>query len=162
MINVSVSISRNLDKVLEDIDRRKRLALNKKIIESLEYVKQKMADFAPIRTGNLRSIILSLPITSVKTRGLSIMYGKGSIEVSVLLGRRKDKIIRWVNDGTGIYGPYRKMIYPKKSEKLVFQIDGEWIATEKVKGQKGKKFIQSAIKVSRLIIRSKILSALKS
>lgn len=162
MINVSVSISRDFGKVIEDIDRRKRLNLNRKVQESIVYLKQKIADFAPVAGGKLRQTILSLPTTSVSSRGISVIYGKGSITVSVLLGRKKDKIISWVNDGTGIFGPYRRMIYPKKKKAMVFEIDGEWVVAKKVKGQKGQKFIQKGIKASRLIIRSKILSALKS
>jgi len=162
MINVSVKISRDFGQWVEDIDRRKRIALNRKIQESLDYVKEKIASYAPIESGDLRTTILSLPTTSIKTRGLSVIYGTGSIQISVLLGRRKDKKIRWVNDGTGLFGPHRRLIYPTKKSLMIFKIDGKWIAVKRTKGQKGQKFIQRGIRASRLIISTKILSALKS
>lgn len=162
MINVKVHITRDLGQVVEDIDRRKRIALVRKAQESLQYVKEKIASFAPAESGDLRTTILSLPTTSIKTRGLSIMYGSGSIEISVLLGRKKDRKIRWVNDGTGLFGPHRRMIYPKKKSLMTFKVDGKWISVKRTKGQKGQKFIQRAIRASKLIVSSKILSALKS
>jgi hypothetical protein len=162
MINVKVFITRDLGKMVEDIDRRKRIALNKKVQESLEYVKNKIASYAPMESGDLKNTILSLPTTSIKTRGLSIMYGSGSIEMSILLGRRKDKKIRWVNDGTGLFGPRRRWIYPTKKSVMAFKVDGKWVVVKRTKGQKGQKFIQRGIRASKLIISSKILSALKS
>lgn len=162
MINVKVHVTRDLGKMVEDIDRRKRIALNKKVQESLEYIKSKIASYAPAESGDLKNTILSLPTTSIKTRGLSIIYGSGSVEVSILLGRKKDKKIRWVNDGTGLFGPHRKWIYPTKKSIMTFKVDGKWVSVKRVKGQKGQKFIQRGIRASKLIIGSKILSALKS
>jgi hypothetical protein len=162
MIKVDVSISRNFGKWIDDIDRRKRIALNKKVQESLEYVKQSIATLAPTRSGDLKNTIMTLPTTSIKTRGLSVMYGSGSLEISILLGRKKDKRIRWVNNGTGLFGPYRQMIRPKTAEFMIFKIDGQWIKKRRTKGQRGQKFIERGIKVSKLIVKTKILSALKS
>lgn len=162
MISIKVAITRDFKKWIDDIDRRKRRNLEIKIKESLVYVKGKIASFAPLGTGGLRTTINSLPTTSLKTRGISVMYGSGSIEISILLGRKKDKIIRWVNDGTGLFGPHRRWIYPKTKDRMTFQINGEWVSAKRTMGQKGQKFIQNGIRASKLIIRSKILSALKS
>lgn len=161
-MNAKITISRDFGEWVDSIDRKKKSLLRTKVQESLEYMRTKMADYAPKNSGDLVNTILSLPITSVKTRGFSVMYGSGSLEVSLLLGRKKDKKIRWVNDGTGLFGPHRKYIYPTTHSRMTFKIDGRWISVERTKGQVGKKFIQSAINHSKLIVRTKILSALKS
>lgn len=161
MITATVSISRNFGQVLDDMDRRKLRLLRIKTVESLEYLKNKIASYAPVRTGELRSLISSLPTSSAKVRGFSVMYGRGSVEISVLLARRKDRKIRWVNDGTGIYGPKGSYIYPRKAKFLSFRTENGFFRLRRIKGQRGQKFIERGIAASRVIIKSKIMSALK-
>lgn len=54
---------------------------------------------------------------------------------------------KWVNDGTGIYGPRLRPIVPKKktTKALHWQVGGGSFFAASVKGQKGQKYVEKAI-----------------
>lgn len=52
----------------------------------------------------------------------------------------------FVNDGTGIYGPKGKKIYPKTARLLgPFKWNGRMIAVPWIRGQKGQHFVEKSI-----------------
>ena len=52
----------------------------------------------------------------------------------------------YVNDGTGIYGPYKTPIYSKSIGKpLAFEIGGQMIYVKMIRGQKGQHFVERSI-----------------
>ncbi len=54
---------------------------------------------------------------------------------------------KYVNDGTGIYGPYKTPIYSKHiGTPLAFQVGGAMVYTRMIKGQKPQKIVERSIK----------------
>lgn len=54
--------------------------------------------------------------------------------------------VTFVNDGTGIYGPYNTPIYSKNvGHPMAFQVGGQMVYTRMIKGQKGQKFVEKSI-----------------
>lgn len=51
----------------------------------------------------------------------------------------------YVNDGTGIYGPRGRKIYPKTKKALAFTYKGKKVVVPWVRGQKPKKFVEKSI-----------------
>jgi hypothetical protein len=123
----------------------------KKIIERLQRqankaiqeVRANIAKEAPI---GLSKKIYSLPIEK------AIVIGKTKIEVSIIINREKDLIILYLDQGTGIYGPKKKLIRPVSKRVMVFEIGGKIIFTKKVKGIKPMNFIKRGIDNSRGIV----------
>jgi hypothetical protein len=163
---ISGTLTPDVQQSLTNYFRRKEAKINKalreKLIESADYLKEKIAEYAPQQTGQLRQTILSLPVSGITTDGTGFSFTKtGIMKLSLNLVRRKDKQIRWVNNGTGIYGPTGQPIRPKSGEYLYFEVGGQLIRTRQVAGQEGQHFIERALSVSKLIISTKIRSALR-
>lgn len=157
-------LNKSMNRILEEKQKKIVSNLNKKLIESGQYIKTKMLEYAPFRTGGLYNAISSLPVRKTKGHGINILWNNGSIEYIIEFSRRKDNIIRWVNYGTGLYGPHGSMIYPKHKRFMYFYSSkyNSLIRVSETKGYKGKHFIEKAVNVSKLIIASKIRSALRS
>jgi hypothetical protein len=155
-----VSTFPGLLKILRDQDVRLSRKLTGACVECSDLLKREIASFAPERTGDLKSRILSLPVmksADFNTRG--IMTGvitSRTIGTIIQINRRTDRKILWVNEGTGLYGPFHQFIVPTRSMYMVFEIDGVTFFRRKVRGQKGQKFIQKGVqsaksKIVRLI-----------
>ncbi len=52
---------------------------------------------------------------------------------------------KWVNDGTGIYGPYKTPIVPTTAQALRFIIGGQTFIRRSVKGMQGRHFVEKGI-----------------
>lgn len=53
---------------------------------------------------------------------------------------------RMVHEGTGIYGPHRRPIYPKRSKILRWKaVDGKTIFAKSVRGMKKNQFLKDAL-----------------
>ncbi len=160
---IKFSFDKKFKKQIEDYLYKKQNAITQrirtKLLESAEFVKEKMIQYAPRDSGNLSNIIKSLPIRS---NGIKVSFNENSsMKVTIDLNRRKDLRILWADRGTGIYGPTRRVIRPTNGEFMYFEVNGQLIRTRTVKGQKAKRFIRSAVNASKLIIVSKLRSALK-
>jgi hypothetical protein len=59
--------------------------------------------------------------------------------------RSSAKYTPFVNDGTGIYGPKGRKIYPKKGKFLAFKYKGKKIAVPWVRGIKPRRFVERSI-----------------
>lgn len=163
----SVKLSSNFKTEIESYFRAKEGRINPilkaKLFESMEYLRDRMADYAPSDSGELREIINSLPISATSGTKSSFSFTEsGSIQVIMRLDRRKDRKIVWADKGTGTYGPFRRVIRPINGEFLVFEVDGQFIKTRSTLGKQGTHFIRSAIRVSKTIITSKIISGIRS
>lgn len=54
--------------------------------------------------------------------------------------------VKYVNEGTGIYGPYKTpIINPAIGKKFAFEVNGQMIYTNIIKGQKGQHFVEKSI-----------------
>lgn len=65
----------------------------------------------------------------------------------------------WVNDGTGIYGAYRRPITPKRAGVLVFQWKGRTWFLKSVRGQKPQKFVEKSLEETKERIEGLIVKA---
>lgn len=68
--------------------------------------------------------------------------------------------VKYVNDGTGIYGPHKTPIYSKHiGSPMAFQVGGKMIYTRMIRGQKPQRIVERSIeevedKLGNLFIKS--------
>lgn len=158
--NFSISdvVKSDIRKFQKQVHRNMRRA----VVDSMDYVKRKIAEYAPIVTGDLRKRILSIPVRIKGETGFDLTTGKsGEFVISLNLSGRSSQKIIWVNEGTGIFGPRGQPIVPKRGRFLIFKIGDRWIKTTVVPGQPGQMFIERGINASKAIIRTKIWGAIK-
>lgn len=56
------------------------------------------------------------------------------------------KYVTFVNDGTGIYGPYKTPIYSKHiGSPMAFQVGGQMVYTRMIRGQKPQRIVERSI-----------------
>ena len=157
--DVKSALKRYLDRKSNIIGSK----LRTKLKESMEYLRDKISEFAPegSSTPHLKDIIKSLPISGLGVSSSHFNISEnGKMSISIMMNRKKDDKIKWVNNGTGIYGPFGKRINFYGTGFMYFMWEGQLIRKHTVKGQRGQKFIQKAVRQSKLIISSKIRSAL--
>ena len=57
---------------------------------------------------------------------------------------------KYVNEGTGIFGPYNTpIIHPVIGKKFAFQVGGQMIYTNMIRGQKGQHFVEKSIEETK-------------
>jgi hypothetical protein len=81
---------------------------------------------------------------------------KESLHVELGTAARGTRIVRvgsdlyyaaWVHRGTGIYGPHKQRIYPRRARYLVFTVkDGTLVFATSVRGQRGQPYLSEALK----------------
>lgn len=82
-----------------------------------------------VRSGRLRADIHAELVTT----------GAGELAVQVGSGVRYS---RWHHDGTGLYGPRHRRIYPKRAKVLVFRTrGGRLVFARSVKGSKPNRYL---------------------
>ena len=78
----------------------------------------------------------------------------GKLKKWAPVGQTDDEVIiqtpaeyaKYVNDGTGIYGPYATpIIHPSIGKPFVFQVGGKLVYTRQIMGQKGQHFVEKSI-----------------
>ncbi len=70
--------------------------------------------------------------------------------------------VTYVNDGTGIYGPYKTPItHPSIGKKFAFQVNGQMIYTRQIKGQKGQRFVERSIEETQSKIEGFYIKAVR-
>lgn len=76
-------------------------------------------------------------------------YMRGSIEVrylqdaAIILPRAKYALA--VHEGTGLYGPQRRRIYPKRGKVLAWKGKGGWRFARSIAGQKPNRFADRTV-----------------
>lgn len=60
----------------------------------------------------------------------------------------KMEYAKYVNFGTGIYGPKKAPITPKNAKFLAFRYKGNWVFTKSVKGSKPNPFVERTVERS--------------
>ncbi len=98
-----------------------------------------------------------VPVKSADLRK-SISMEYTPIQVTV---RPNKEYAIYVHEGTGIYGKNKRPITPKNKPYLVFKINGKWIRTKKVMGQKPNPFVQRTAEKSERPVNSIFDKALK-
>ncbi len=72
------------------------------------------------------------------------------------------KYAKFVNDGTGIYGPYNTpIIHPSIGKKFAFQVNGQMVYTRMIRGQKGQHFVEKSIEATKQRIGEYFMIAIR-
>lgn len=108
-------------------------------VEAVEDIAREIAEtaktLAPRRTGNL---VRNISSTSAR-RGPD-----GYIEARAGVGRGAP-YARFVEEGTGIFGPYRRPIVPKTGNFMTFKLpDGKTVYARSIRGQEAKRYFERA------------------
>jgi hypothetical protein len=89
----------------------------------------------PVRTGNLRRTIRVGPVTAKSAR---VLAG----------GTRSVGYARYVEEGTGIYGPKGQPIRPKKARMLSWKSGGKRVFAKSVRGRKATPYLVPGIRAA--------------
>lgn len=145
-------------------DRLMLKKVKKQLLISASLLKKAIARNAPKKTGDLRKLIKSIPITNIKSAGgrVSILFKpSGSLILEIKLGSKKHQKILWVNNGTGIFGPEKRPILPINASVLRFKVGRRIIFAKSVRGQRGQRFIERSIKEEAPKITKRMVKVLK-
>lgn len=92
--------------------------------------------------GMIRNLMINSPVD----HGLLKQWFVANQDDNEIEIRSPAKYAAFVNDGTGIYGPYKTPIYSKTVGKpLAFQVGGKMVYTKMIRGQRGQKFVEKSI-----------------
>ncbi len=75
--------------------------------------------------------------------------------------RNDTHYLKWVNDGTGVYGPRHSPIRPKNARFLHFHWKGKEWFLKSVKGQKPQKFVERSMTEVMRSVESAVVIASK-
>lgn len=89
--------------------------------------------------GNLQR---NSPVDEGGLQGGWYIAGIGDDNSSVYTSK---KYTSYVNDGTGLYGPYKRKIYPKTKKFLAFKYKGKKVVVPWVRGIKPRRFVEKSI-----------------
>ncbi len=87
-------------------------------------------DIAPTITRNLRNDIK--------------VFEEGDLHFSVGNSQLAFYAI-WVHNGTGLYGPLKKRIYPRTKKALAFMYKGAKVVCQSTKGQRPQPYLKNAV-----------------
>jgi HK97 gp10 family phage protein len=85
-------------------------------------------NLAPVASGDLKN---NIDLTPATQEGTTI---SGSVQTN-------SPHARFQEEGTGIYGPYKRYIRPKNASMLAWKKDGVWYRAKKVAGTKPRRFM---------------------
>ncbi|MBR3139352.1 MAG: HK97 gp10 family phage protein [Methanobrevibacter sp.] len=123
-------------KVTIKVDESKIPTISQQIPE----IKKKGLNYAG--QGMLRHLKQNSPVDHGKLKS----WFFNDISDSQIDIRTPAEYAAFVNDGTGIYGPYKTpIIHPTIGKKFAFQVGGNMIYTNVIKGQKGQHFVEKSI-----------------
>lgn len=71
------------------------------------------------------------------------------------------KYARYVDEGTGLYGPNKALIYPKRKKFMAWSKKGKVIYARYTKGQKGQHYVDKAVANFERKLPSVIAQAIK-
>lgn len=108
--------------------------------------------------GMLRELKLTSPVDHGLLR--SWFFARmGADEIDI---KTPANYAKFVNDGTGIYGPFgTPIIHPVIGKKFAFQVNGQMVYTRMIKGQKGQKFVERSIDATKQRITEYFMIAIK-
>ncbi len=117
----------NLDKVLKEFEEAPE-KVDKELQKGIKNIGAIITGIekkeAPVGTGYLRR---------------SIIFKYQPISVSIWPNA---KYAKYIESGTGLFGPRHDYIRPVRAKVLAFKVKGRWVFAKKVKGQKANKFVE--------------------
>ncbi len=107
-------------------------AINRSLVRYQATAKQ----LAPVDTGQLRGSILIKPASA----------SGNTIQGSVGTGL---KHAIFMEQGTGIYGPAKRPIRPKRARMLAWKKNGQWHFAKEVRGARARRFMQGSLETNQ-------------
>jgi len=96
--------------------------------------------------GMIRNLMRNSPVDHGLLRQWFIWANSGD-EIHI---RTPAQYAKFVNDGTGVFGPYNTpIIHPSIGKKFAFQVGGQMVYTRVIQGQKGQHFVEKSIEQTR-------------
>jgi hypothetical protein len=59
-----------------------------------------------------------------------------------------DPVVGYLENGTGLYGPRRRLITPRRARALRFQVGGEVVFARSVKGMRPQPFMKRSLQIA--------------
>lgn len=134
-----------LDKLMADVSKAGGNAdslVTAALVNSTNKVQSNARVLAAHRTGALQNSILP------EVRGLNALV------------KVNEKYGRYIEGGTGIYGPSGMAITPKRGKALMFTSGGKTIFVKSVKGMRGRPFFKPGIEQSLTYIHQQFQQVL--
>jgi HK97 gp10 family phage protein len=128
--NIKVEIPSYIKEVPEKIDEVMQQATK----ESTSLVTKAAQGYAPRKYGALQR--------SIQGEVRSMM---GGFTGTILQDSKVAHYGKFVNNGTGIYGPYGQPIVPLRAKFLQWENDKGWHRAKSVRGQEAKHFMEKAM-----------------
>lgn len=99
-------------------------------------VQNRARQLCPVNTGRLRN---SITVELVIVGGIPVVRIGTNVEYA-----------RWVHDGTGVYGPLRRPIRPRRAKVLAFTPRGssQTVFATQVRGTPGRPFLRDALEAA--------------
>jgi len=119
-----IKISPNLLRLGRDLEAGIRAGL----LRAAGAVEAAAVQEAPKATGNLSNAI------------------RKTVEASQAVIKATAPYSIFVHRGTGLYGPFKKLITPRNKKALAFTIGGNKVVVRSTKGQRANPFMQRAFK----------------
>lgn len=94
----------------------------------------------------IRNLKIETPVDKGRARGSWFMNKYSDDEISV---KSSVAYMKFLNDGTGIYGPKGRKIRPTGKKVLVFEYNGKTVYAKSVKGMKPLKIVEKSIKTTK-------------
>lgn len=133
-LNITLKVP-NFSNVVDGLSN----VINKTGQQATVLVSNSAVDKAPRRYGTLKRSIFSQFTSSV-----------GKFSGKVVQDGTVAKYGKWVNEGTGIYGPNKSPIVPVTKPFLAWKdYSGGWHRAKSVKGQKAQPFMEPALQENR-------------
>ena len=86
-----------------------------------------------------------VPVVTRNLRNDIKVYEEGDLRASV--GNSKlASYAKYVHNGTGLYGPHKTRIVPKKKKALAFTYKGKKVVCKSVKGQRAQPYLEEGAK----------------
>ena len=133
-ITIKIEISEKIKKLSQLV----QIGLQRGVTKSTAYVTQQVVSNAPRITGNLKRSIHS-EVTSLGS----------SLSGKIIQDSGIASYGRYVEEGTGLYGPYHKVIRPKNGKVLSWKINGVKIYASYIKGMTGRLYMRRAFDESK-------------
>ena len=127
----------------------------KNLGESMKEIKKKGLSYTS--QGMIRNLGKNSPVD----HGLLRKWYPYSVSDSEVKIRSPAYYVKFVNDGTGIYGPrHTPIVHPSIGKKFAFEAGGKMIYTNIIKGQKGQHFVERSIEETRKQLKNYYIKAI--
>lgn len=110
------------------------------LTEKIPQIRKKGLQYAG--QGMIASLQKNSPVDHGVLKGW-FFYNSSDDEIHI---RSPAKYVKFVNDGTGVFGPRgTPIIHPSIGKKFAFQVGGKMIYTNVIQGQRGQHFVEKSI-----------------